>query len=66
MFLRLMVYLLQLWSFVFVFILIELELFYNVGGLGHAFPESPKYRHNTSLGIELQLKVNIIKLYKSG
>ena len=23
----------------------------NEEGLGHAFPESPKYRHNTSLGI---------------
>ena len=35
----------------FISILIQLELFYNVGGLDHAFPESPKYRHNTSLGI---------------
>ena len=38
----------ELW---FIFILIQLELFYNVGGLGHAFLESLKYRHNTSLGI---------------
>ena len=35
----------------FIFILIFILIFYNVGGLGHAFPESPKYRHNTSLGI---------------
>ena len=38
----------ELW---FILILIWLELFYDVGGLGQAFPESPKYRHNTSLGI---------------
>ena len=38
----------ELW---FIFILIQLESFYNVGGLGHAFPESPTYGHNTSLCI---------------